>query len=134
MRFCILLTTIMVFCLSTHSQKMDTIINVVSFPQEMNIAYSQLYVLNSDIGDITFFDQGHPDKRQYILNANIIPNFYITPRKWRFNVVLTPNVRVRIIAAEKESGKYQQNITKIIALLLQNNAVLCRNKKSRIPI
>ncbi|RYY09037.1 MAG: hypothetical protein EOO04_39045, partial [Chitinophagaceae bacterium] len=54
-----------------------------------------------DIGDITFFDQGHPDKRQYILNSNIVPNFYVTPRKWAFNVVLTPIVRVRILANQK---------------------------------
>jgi hypothetical protein len=101
MRFYILFTTCMLIFLRSHSQKMDTVINVVRYPQEMNIAYSQLYVLNSDIGDITFFDQGHPDKRQYIVNANIIPNFYITPRKWRFNVVLTPIVRVRIIANQK---------------------------------
>ncbi|RYF86457.1 MAG: hypothetical protein EOO00_13215, partial [Chitinophagaceae bacterium] len=85
----------------TIPEKMDTVINVVKYPQEMNIAYSQLYVLNSDIGDITFFDQGHPDNRQYILNSNIIPNFYVTPRKWAFNVVLTPIVRVRILANQK---------------------------------
>ncbi|RYF97220.1 MAG: hypothetical protein EOO00_00755 [Chitinophagaceae bacterium] len=84
-----------------YPQQMDSVINVVRYPQEMNIAYSQLYVLNSDIGDISFFDQGHPDKRQYILNTNIIPNFYITPRKWRFNIVLTPVVRARIIANQK---------------------------------
>jgi hypothetical protein len=75
----------------------DSVVSNLRFGQEQNVAYSQLYILNSDIGDISFFDQGHPDGRQYILNGNIVPNFYVTPRKWPFVLVLSPIVRVRII-------------------------------------
>ncbi len=55
-------------------------------------------MLNSEIGYITFFEQGHPDGRQYILNGNIVPHYYVFPRHWKVNFVLTPQVIVRIIA------------------------------------
>ena len=43
MRFCIHLTTCMLISMGSYSQQMDSVINVVRYPQEMNIAYSQLY-------------------------------------------------------------------------------------------
>lgn len=59
---------------------------------------SNLYILNSDIGDITFGDQGHPENRQYILNANLIPHYLLTNKKSPVFVIITPIVKVRIFA------------------------------------
>ena len=54
--------------------------------------------MNSDIGDITTADQGHPDKQAFILNGNIMPHYYINSPYYRFLVIFSPVVRIRMFA------------------------------------
>jgi hypothetical protein len=61
-------------------------------------SYSDRYIVNSEIGDITFFDQGHPDGRQYLLNGNFITHFAVTRKSSAIYIVNSPIIRVRIIA------------------------------------
>jgi len=58
--------------------------------------YASRYMMNADVGDMTFLDQGHPNGRQYVLNANIIPYFSVTSKRSPVYIVLNPIVRVRI--------------------------------------
>lgn len=41
--------------------------------------FNDLYILNSELSNITFGEQGHPQGRQYILNGNIVPHYYCFP-------------------------------------------------------
>jgi len=99
-RLLIFLLFIIIQTPSTHAQqiaqtdwKADS-----STRADTRAKFNELYILNSEIGFLTFGEQGHPDKRQYILNGNIVPHYYVFPRHWKVNFVLTPQVMVRIIA------------------------------------
>ena len=84
-------------CTTTLAQK-DTeseYKNNLEFRRTINVIYSEKYILNSDPGDLTFFDQGHPQKRQYLLVSNIVPYFALTRRRSPIYFVINPTVRVR---------------------------------------
>jgi hypothetical protein len=70
----------------------------VDYRRMIGVIYSEKYIVNSDVGDLTIFDQGHPDGRQYILISNIIPYFAMTRRRSPIYFVINPTVRVRLIA------------------------------------
>jgi len=94
---------LMILALCTMAAKAQTNLDSLfhankDYRNTIHSSYSQTYIVNSDIGDITFLDQGHPDGRQYVLNGNIIPYFAVTRRQSPFYVVLNPTVRVRIIS------------------------------------
>ena len=35
----------------------------VDYRRMIGVIYSEKYIVNSDVGDLTIFDQGHPDGR-----------------------------------------------------------------------
>jgi len=71
-----------------------------TYRKDIRKEFSMLCIANSEISDITFGDLFHPDGRTYALNANIVPNFYITPLHWKFVNLATPTVRIRIISSQ----------------------------------
>jgi hypothetical protein len=67
----------------------------IDYRRSIGVIYSEKYILNSDAGDLTFFDQGHPAGRQYLLVSNIVPYFALTRRRSPLYFVINPIVRVR---------------------------------------
>ncbi len=70
------------------------------YRKDIRREFAMLCIANSDVSDITFGDWFHPDGRRYALNANLVPNFYLTPLHWPFVNVGVPTVRMRIISSE----------------------------------
>jgi len=69
--------------------------NNLDFRRAIGVIYSEKYIINADPGDLTFFDQGHPHGRQFLLVSNIVPYFAITRRRSPVYFVINPTVRVR---------------------------------------
>jgi len=67
----------------------------LEYRHTVGVIYSEKYILNSDPGDLTFFDQGHPHHQQFLLVSNIVSHFALTRRRSPLYFVINPTVRVR---------------------------------------
>ena len=72
----------------------------LEYRRTIGVIYSEKYILNSDPGDLTFFDQKHPHGRQLLLVSNIVPYFALTRRRSPLYFVINPTVRVRMFYNE----------------------------------
>ena len=65
-----------------------------------NSQFSDLYIQNSEIGYLTmpYTQLGSGDS--YILTGNIVPHYYVFPKNWRVAMVISPQIRMRILQQE----------------------------------
>lgn len=65
---------------------------------KVNTLFNEMYIQNSDIGYLTFpySELGAP--RYYMLTGHIIPHYYVFPKHWRVGLVISPQVKVRVIS------------------------------------
>ena len=81
---------------ATAQKNLDSLYKTnLELRRTIGVIYSEKYILNSDPGDLTFFDQGHPHGRQFLLVSNIVPYFAITRRRSPLYFVINPIVRIR---------------------------------------
>ena len=67
----------------------------------LNAFYNEVYRLDADLSWVTppFFEQFGP--RNYLLTADVVPNFFLlASKRYRASVVITPRVKVRIMTGE----------------------------------
>ena len=93
--------SVFVFNIQGQEHTRDSILSPQKYRQQQRIAFSQVFMMNADISDITSMDQNFPKRIEYIMVGNAYHPYHIFPRRWPVHFVMAPIMRVRIIGNER---------------------------------